>query len=57
MITIYYIYKGKEVSNQFDNRIKALRFLYGIKKRGYTITGWICDDPYDNEYLDLRFRR
>lgn len=57
MITIYYLYKSKEMFNQFDSRIKALRFLYGIKKRGYVILGWFCDYDDDAEYLNRRFKR
>lgn len=57
MITIYFHWKGKEESKVFTNRIKALRFLYSIKSKGYFISGWSCEYPDDNDYLNRKFKR
>ena len=61
MIEIEYIYKSIVTQKwmiarkSFDNVKKALRFLYAIKRAGGIVSGWSCDDPYDNEYLNQRF--
>ena len=39
----------------FNCRIKALRFMYGMKRKGHIINCWRCDYPEDNEYLSRRF--
>lgn len=64
MITVTWIYKSKitgkwmENTNSFNTKEKALRFMYKIgKKYGYmSIVSWSCDDPFDNEYLNQRYR-
>lgn len=60
MITVYYVYKRLdgnwyETSKTFSNKLKCLRFLYAISKKGI-ITSWECDDPYDNQWLNQNFR-
>lgn len=60
MITVYYVYKridGKwyATSKTFNNKLKCLRFLYAIRKKGCNIE-WSCDDPYDNQWLNQNFR-
>lgn len=45
----------KTEERRFDDCRKALRFMYGMKRKGNRITGWRTDDPDDNEYLWERF--
>ncbi|MBO7696337.1 MAG: hypothetical protein J6T10_27180 [Methanobrevibacter sp.] len=40
----------------FNCRIKALRFMYGMRRKGHIINGWRCDHEEDNEYLSKRFK-
>lgn len=35
----------------------ALRFMYAMRSKGYFITGWVCDDTLDNEWLNKRFKQ
>lgn len=35
-------------------RSMALRFIKGSPRAKRVITGWRCDDPEDNDYLNMR---
>lgn len=39
----------------FADRRKALRFMYGMKRKGNPIHGWRTDDAEDHRYLWERF--
>ena len=39
----------------FHNKKSALRFMYMMKNKGFMITGWKCEDPCDNDWLNRRF--
>ena len=41
---------------KFHDKRSALRFMYTMKSKGYFIIGWTCEDPYDNEWLWIRFK-
>lgn len=61
MIYINVIFKSKngqfiQETKTFDDCIKALRFMYGIRRKGHIIDGYKCDDPEESEYLNERFR-
>lgn len=49
------VYLGSDTYH-FHNKKSALKFMYKMRNMGYIITGWACDDPYDNEWLNRRFR-
>lgn len=53
MITIF-LENGEH--KVFHDKKMALRFMYMMDKRGYFISGWSCDNPEDNEWLDKRFK-
>lgn len=42
---------------EFKTKQAALRYMYMLKNKGYFITGWRCDDPLDNEWLNRRFKQ
>lgn len=57
-VLILFIYKTgerKEEKRTFDNKYSALRFMYGIERKGHLITGWKCEHSEDNDYLSKRF--
>ena len=62
MIYIDVVFKSKLTgkwlieTKEFDDCVKALRFMYSMKNKGNIIDGWRCDDPEDNEYLGRRFK-
>ena len=41
---------------RFHSAVKALRGMYAMKRAGISIEGWVCDDPFDNDYLNRKFR-
>lgn len=41
----------------FHNKKSALKFMYMMKNKGFMITGWKCEDPYDNDWLNRRFKQ
>ena len=53
MIRVFIGHTEKE----FQNVKSALRFMYSMRSKGYFITGWQCDDPEENEWLNRRFRQ
>lgn len=60
MIKVYILFNyktggRKEESQKFDNKYSALRFMYGIERKGHLITGWECEYKEDNDYLSNRF--
>lgn len=60
MIEVSFIYKtkdgtSKEDARKFNSKQMALRFMYGMSHKGNYITGWKCDLPDDNEWLNKRF--
>lgn len=54
----YYSYKEKcikEAEITFHDRVKALRFIYSIKKRkDYFLDGWKTYDNYLDEWFGAR---
>ena len=46
-----------ETIKEFHNRKSALKYMYMMRNKGYFITGWTCDDPLDNEWLNKRFKQ
>jgi len=54
-ICVYYPKSKEEKRHIFSNRYVALRFLYGITKKGNHITLLTCDDDYDYYWLSSRF--
>lgn len=58
-VSVLFTYKTgeiKEETRKFNNKYSALRFMYGIERKGNIVTGWKCDLPEDNNYLSKRFR-
>lgn len=41
----------------FRNKKSALKFMYMMFHKGYIISGWRCEDPYDNKWLNERFKQ
>ena len=41
-------------TKEFNNRVKALRFMYSVRNKGHIIDSWKCDYPEDNEWLTRR---
>ena len=62
MIYVDIVYKSKltgkwmQDTKTFKDKFSALHGMYALKNKGIIIDGWTCDDPYDNEYLWLRFK-
>ena len=54
MIYVYII--GEKEPHEFNTAQMALRFMYMMRNKGYIIEAWSCDDPYDNRWLERRFR-
>lgn len=54
MIQVYIM--GEKKTHEFYNPKSALRFMYMMRNKGYIIEGWGCDDPYDHEWLERRFK-
>ena len=48
---------SNEKTTTFEDVNKALRFLYKMYNLGYRIIGWKCDDSWEHEYLERRFRK
>lgn len=42
---------------EFHTPYNALRFMYMMRNNGFWISGWQCDDPEDNEWLNKRFKQ
>ena len=60
-IIVYYIYMNKdgeqiESIKVFTDKLYALRFMKKVDGKKFTgyVTGWKCDDAYDNEWLNQR---
>ena len=51
---IYIDIEGKEKT--INNRKKALAFMYMMKRKGYIVLGYRCDDNDDKEWLDKRIK-
>ena len=43
-------------TKEFNDKVKALRFMYGVRNKGYIIDHWKCDDPLDHEWLCHRIK-
>ena len=62
MIIIYFMYQSvKDLKWYEDSKIfydvkKALRFLYATQRK-FIITGWECENPEDNDYLNYRWHK
>lgn len=50
------VFLGTDI-HVFRNKKSALKFMYMMNHKGYIISGWRCEDPYDNEWLDKRFKQ
>lgn len=46
----------KNETKKFNNKVSALRYMYGIERKGHIVLGWKCDHAEDNNYLTKRFR-
>lgn len=58
-IDVLYRLKTGEQKNEtksFNNRVSALRFMYGIERKGNIVLGWKCEHSEDNDYLGRRFK-
>lgn len=58
-VNVLFKYKSgeiKEETRKFDNKYSALRFMYGIERKGNIVTGWKCNLLEDHNYLSKRFR-
>lgn len=58
MVYVDVIFKGhKEVeTKEFHTPYNALRFMYGMRGKGHLIMSYRCDDPYDYQWLEKRFK-
>ena len=54
MIEVFIL--GDSKSHQFQTAQMALRFMYAMRTKGYVIHGWSCEDPWDNKWLERRFK-
>lgn len=43
-------------TKEFHTAKKALSFMYAMRNKGHFILSYRCDDPWDNEWLDKRFK-
>ena len=50
------IYGKEESTHNFYDKKAALRFMYCMRRKGFIILGWSCDDYIDNEWLGRRFK-
>ena len=63
MIYVTIVYKSKltgkwmQEDKTFRTPQMALRAMYSMKSKGLIIDGWRCDDPLDNEWLNIRFKQ
>lgn len=48
---------GDKKEYTFQTAYNALRFMYMMRHKGFIITGWTCEDPYDNEWLNRKFKQ
>ena len=58
-IDVLYRLKTGEKKNDtksFNNKISALRFMYGIERKGNIVLGWRCEHSEEHEYLRRRFK-
>lgn len=54
MVTIEFVQKGKKYKKGFYDLPKAVRFIYGIKRKGAFVLGYTADDYEEVEYLMSR---
>ena len=47
---------GQTETKEFHTVKKALSFMYAMRNKGHFILGYRCDDPWNNEWLDKRFK-
>lgn len=57
MIEVHLYPEDLKRSHRFRTKECALRFMYAMRGKGYLVTGWVCDDPEDNEWLNRRFKQ
>ena len=43
-------------TKEFHTAKKALSFMYAMRNKGHFIFDYRCDDPWDAEWLDKRFK-
>lgn len=43
-------------TKEFNDKVKALRYMYGVRNKGHIIDHYKCDYPEDNEWLNRRIR-
>ena len=58
MVYVDVRFKGSTTTEtkEFHTPYNALRFMYGMRGKGHIIMGYRCDDIFDSEWLDKRFK-
>ena len=54
MIKVWIVGDKKEYT--FQSPYNALRFMYMMRNKGYIIEGYSCEDPYDSQWIERRFK-
>lgn len=63
MIYVDIVYKSKLTgkwmieTKTFHTAKMALSGMYAMKNKGIIIDSWRCDDPADNDWLNVRFKQ
>lgn len=55
-VTVWFKDQAQSETKEFHNRITALRFMYGIRRKGHIIINYYADDPEDTEWINRRFK-
>ena len=43
-------------TKEFNDKVKALRYMYGVRNKGHIIDHYKCDYPEDNDWLHARIK-
>ena len=58
MIYVEVSFLGSQTeTKEFHTAKKALAFMYAMRNKGHFILSYRCDDPWDAEWLNRRFKQ
>ena len=55
-VTVWFKESKQAETKSFNNVKSALRFMYTMRGKNHIISGYYCDDPFDTEWLNRRFK-
>lgn len=55
-VTVWFKGQNQSEEKEFNSPKTALRFMYSVSAKGHSILSYRCDDPFDTEWLNRRFK-